>query len=381
MATTKELLRLLQNSKRAIGMTPEEEMQYLFEVASQNKPVMNTGIDELGDLLKNVPSDTNLPTPGQTPIQVPLPNKPPLFYSENAANNFLDSSDGFFESVGDDIYADKLDDVLASAPGRLQANNKVANTLVKPGIEANNIDDILNSISQGQGSVLDDMIMKANPASGFTAINPINSLTSSAPKNALMTLPKASAGGATKAAGKASGLYSKLKGAAGGAGKAIGSGLGKAGATIGKGLNFLNKAAPVIGGVTQAIDSGVALGDLATSSNDLSELERRLLADSAGGKGLGNLSTEDQRMIQSIRRGNQPYKGGELGQFLGGAGKGLGGAAITGALGLIPGMQFLLPIAAAQLATSGVKGISQGNRNKQGELDALYQRLQQARGM
>jgi hypothetical protein len=380
MASQKELLKLLQNSKKAIGMTPEEEFQYLFDAYSQgNNFVSNPSGDDLLEMLKGVDSlDTSLPTPGGTAVQVPLPGKPPLFYSENAANNFLDSSDGFFESVGDDIYADKLDDVLANAPGRLQANNKIVNTLVKPGIEANNIDDILNSINKGPSSVLDDMIMKANPASGFTTANPINSITSSAGGAAAGA---GGAGGAANAAGKASGLYSKLKGAAGGAGKAIGSGLGKAGTTIGKGLNFLNKAAPVIGGVTQAIDSGVALGDLANSSNDLGELERRLLADSAGGKGLSNLSTEDQRMIQSIRRGNQPYKGGELGQFLGGAGKGLGGAAITGALGLIPGMQFLLPIAAAQLATSGVKGISQGNRNKQGELDALYQRLQQARGM
>ena len=358
MASRKELLKLLQNSKRAIGMTPQDEIEALFDVYSQgNNFVSNPSGDDLLEMLKDVPSlDTSLPTPGGTAIQTPLPNLP-------------DSP---------------LDNLLANAPARLEANNKIANTLVKPGIEANNIDDILNSINQGPGSVLDDMIMKANPASGFTAVNPINSLTSSAPSNALMTLPQASAGGAAKAAGaggKAADLFSKLKGAAGKAGGAIKGGMGKVGGVLNKGLTALNKAAPIIGAATQAVDSGMAITDLAKTSGDLGKLERQLLAESAGGKGLSNLSTEDQRLIQSIRRGNQPYKGGELGDFIGGAGKGLGGAALTGALGLIPGMQFLLPIAAAQLATSGVRGISEGKRNKQGELDALYQRLQQARGM
>jgi hypothetical protein len=156
--------------------------------------------------------------------------------------------------------------------------------------------------------------------------------------------------------------------------------LGKLGGTLGKGLTAVSKAAPVIGGVTQAVDSGVAISDALTSTEDLAELERKLLSASAGGKGLQGLSIDDQRAIQKIRRGGQDYKGGEFGDFLGGAGKGLGGAAITGALGLIPGMQWLLPIAAAQLATSGVRGIGEGKNKKTSELAELYNRLQQSAG-
>lgn len=174
------------------------------------------------------------------------------------------------------------------------------------------------------------------------------------------------AAGAAGAGGKAAGIGAKIGGAAKGV-------AGKLGGLLSK----LNAAAPGISTATQIVDSGTAIADLAGSTQNIGELERKLLADSYS-KGAGKLSNEDIRTIQTIRRGQQNNSKGDLGAFLTGAGKGAGGAGITAALGLIPGMQWLLPLAAAQLATSGVRGITTNKQGKQNELADLYNRLQQA---
>lgn len=174
------------------------------------------------------------------------------------------------------------------------------------------------------------------------------------------------ASGAAGAGGKAAGIGAKI----GGATKGV---AGKLGGLFSK----LSAAAPGISTATQIVDSGTAIADLAGSTQNIGELERKLLADSYS-KGAGKLSNEDIRTIQTIRRGQQNNSKGDIGAFLTGAGKGAGGAAITAALGLIPGMQWLLPLAAAQLATSGVRGITTNKQGKQNELADLYNRLQQA---
>jgi hypothetical protein len=349
--TNEQLLRLIAQSKRAIGMTPQDEMDFLNQINSGTNFSVQPGGDELLDLLKNVDSST--------PANIPAP--------PTAGANILSQANPM----------NSIDEVLAKAPAAITRNAEAVNvnkiSQLKGGLPNVFGDSPINILNNPSGvnpvtsapggqfplALVDDVANAAATAAPSTGKFPL----------ALVNSPAAGAAKASGAAGKMGGLFGKLKGAA-----------GKAGGVLGKGLNALNKAAPVIGGVTQGIDSAFALGDLANTSGDVGELERLILAEAAGAKNYSGMSVDDERMIQGMRRGIKPYNKGKLGEFLKGAGKGLGGAAITGGLGLIPGMQFLLPIAAAQLATSGVKGITQSKETDIADLQGLYQRLQQNKG-
>ncbi len=347
--TNEQLLKLLKDSRRAIGMTAQDEFDLINEIRSGNNFVYNPNGDELLDLLKNVDSSSG---------GVTIPNQPV------APTNILTEP------------ASRLDDLLAKAPESI-ARNKAAISANKLQLPSNIINDPsigeLNALNQKGGFNYTNSNQITNvPPMTPPPVTPANNILSSADDLMLpAVIPQAAGGGAAGAAGAAgkAGLFQNLKAAGG---KALG--------TLGKGLNALNKAAPVIGGVTQGIDSAFALGDLANTSGDVGELERLILSEAAGAKDYSGLSVDDERMIQGMRRGIKPYNKGKLAEFLKGGGKGLGGAAITGALGLVPGMQFLLPIAAAQLATSGVRGITESKQKDIADLQGLYQRLQQNKG-
>jgi hypothetical protein len=234
-----------------------------------------------------------------------------------------------------------------------------------------------------QLSLFDDVLAAGSPPpppnfvlQGGPYVNPTGGMQLPAviPPATTGATPVGQAAQAAAGTGKAGGLASKLAAAGKSAGAGIGGAtkgfIGNAGKLAGK----LSAAAPGISTGLQIVDSGTALGDLARSTEDVRDLERQLLADSYG-EGYNQLGMDEQRQIQQLRRGRRT-QGDELGSFLRGAGSGAGGAAITGALGLIPGMQWLLPLAAAQLATSGVKGITKEKQNQEVSLQNLYNRLQ-----
>jgi hypothetical protein len=330
--TQKLLEQLMQ------GTNPLQQNSLISDVYSGTNGINNAGGNVLERLLANVPS-----TGGPESLEKFIPQPGSLF-----------------------------------SPSQLQGMEVPIGTMPKaPAVS-------LPGSGAQQLSLFDDV------ASAATSGNPLPMTGVSGPEISLFddvvgaTLGQqaTSAGGPAAQAAKAVGKGGKTVKAATAklvaAGKPAAKGIGKAAqgfmGNAGKLFNQINAATPMISTGLQVVDSGAALSDLATGSQDIRDLEQQILADSYG-KGYQNLSMDEQRQIQQLRRGRKTT-GDDFGGFLRGAGSGAGGAAITGALGLIPGMQWLLPLAAAQLATSGVKGITKEKQNQEMSLQNLYNKLQ-----